>query len=43
MQKRWELVWHGWVSAELPPAGSSVTPQQFVKRATIDILAKSPL
>ena len=37
-----ELVWHGWASAELPKAGSSVTPQQFVERATVDILAKFP-
>jgi hypothetical protein len=37
-----ELVWHGWTSAELPKAGSSVTPQQLVARATIDILAKFP-
>lgn len=37
-----ELVWHGWASAELPKPGSGVTPQQFVERATMDILAKFP-
>jgi hypothetical protein len=37
-----ELVWHGWASAEMPQAGSSVTPQQFVERATVDILNKFP-
>lgn len=37
-----ELVWHGWASAEMPKAGSGVTPQQFVERATIDILGKFP-
>ena len=37
-----ELVWHGWASAELPKEGSGVTPQQFVERATVDILGKFP-
>jgi len=37
-----ELVWHGWASAELAKAGSSITPQQLVERATVDILAKFP-
>jgi hypothetical protein len=37
-----ELVWHGWASAEVPKADSGVTPQQFLERATVDILAKFP-